>query len=138
LPGGKHLSSEDAAAMARKRWDKKHDANVTELLLQAGFDNPEDAPATLRLLAEKAVQSSSGSVTALVQFVKSMNNRGSVERERGWDWRRDPCPTCGSWRSPHPEINKVFWEHMRPIVRPIWRELAKIARAEIAKSATTE
>ena len=91
---GHNLSSERASEMASKRWAKQHETQVIELLEQAGFDNPDDAPAHIRLLAEKAVKSSAGSVTALVQFVKLI--RGGGDGTAAYDPKRGgPCPTCG-------------------------------------------
>jgi hypothetical protein len=90
------LSSETARAMgagnSRNR-NRKHQQDISDLLVEAGYPNPDEAPTHLKTLAAMAVSGRSGSVSALVQFIRHTRVGGPVENtpvpEIG-----SICPTC--------------------------------------------
>ena len=87
---GSGFTSETAkAARAIQRSMGKSEAKnrVEQLLEEAGFE--EDAPETIRLLAEKAVR---GSQADMRLFLQQTNQIQSPQDK--WDGQ-GPCPTCG-------------------------------------------
>ncbi len=64
------LDSETARAMARSRYDKNIPGNEADLLLEAGYSDPNDAPASLRLIIHEAAKQGSRSLQALSAFLR--------------------------------------------------------------------
>ena len=64
------LSSEEAAEMARLRWSKPRQESRETLLAEAGYENEEDAPEHLRVLADIATSGRSGAVAAMRDFLR--------------------------------------------------------------------
>ena len=90
------LSSERATELANKRWAKERKNLLEELLLAYGFSSVEATPPDIRTLAEKALSSKSGSVSALIQLMK-LRPTCRVASDGGvrWDPQTEACPTCG-------------------------------------------
>jgi hypothetical protein len=89
-----HLTAEQASEMGKKRWNKERIEEIEALLGEFGYTQ-ETAPAHLRLLAQKASVSGSGSVTALVQLIRAL--RESRSFDEGMKVRLRPgdlCPCC--------------------------------------------
>jgi len=109
------LDPEIASEMARRRWEREREDNAAELLRDAGYDPPSDAPAYLRMLAEKAATNASTSVTALRAFVsealRGRTGRAGVDQV---DHRTEAgiCPLCGAGKVGElrltPELAEAF------------------------------
>lgn len=99
VKGGKELSSEEAAAMASKRWDNTKAAEaegVHALLRDLGWD--DDAPETANLLAEVAASKGSRSIQALRELIK-ISGRYRDQDNTAKFIEGEPCPTCGKKES---------------------------------------
>ena len=87
LPGGKVLSSEEAKALGNRGGKVKAGTSRDQLLKEAGYDNPDDAPESKRLLAKKAAE---GYVPAIKGFLSKEEAKDvSVVVQPG-----ERCPTC--------------------------------------------
>ncbi len=88
LPGGKVLSSEQASAQGKLGGLAKAKNSRDQLLIEAGYDNPDEAPAAKRLLAMEAAK---GNVTSIKSFLSKNEAKdvSVVVVQPG-----DRCPTC--------------------------------------------
>jgi hypothetical protein len=78
------LDPETARAMQAgrgKNRNKQHQEDINQLLVEAGYTNPDDAPAHLRQLASMAASGRSGSVSALVAFIRHTRAGDVVEAD---------------------------------------------------------
>lgn len=90
----KELSSEEASAMAKRKWEIEKDksSEVEQILEEAGYLEPAEAPVVLRKLAEQIAQGGSRSVSAAREFVKQTTG-GEKEKFASYDGE-GPCPLC--------------------------------------------
>ncbi len=87
LPGGKVLSSEEASALRNSGGKVKAGTSRDKLLKEAGYDNPDEAPESKRLMAQQAAK---GQVPAIKGFMgKEEAKDVSVVIQPG-----ERCPTC--------------------------------------------
>lgn len=92
--GGKQLTSKQAADQGRKGNESRKGLSSKALLQQAGYDDPENAPEYLIILAEIGAGKSSGAVPAMNAFLRETSQftedtPGKVVVNPG-----DICPTC--------------------------------------------
>jgi len=91
------LTHEQASEMGKARWSKPHKETQETLLQEAGYDDPQDAPEHLRVLASIAASERTGSVAALRDFLRltrpSSDDAGAVVVQPGTQ-----CPTCHQWQ----------------------------------------
>ena len=90
LPGGKVLSSEDAKDLRSKRDD--HKVIRDQILKEAGYDNPDDAPAGERNMADIAAR---GNYSAAKHYASSkpVKDQDATTPE-GYPQPGEKCPTC--------------------------------------------
>jgi hypothetical protein len=89
------LSSDAARQMQAgrsKNRNRQHQEDISELLAEAGYANPEDAPAHLKQLASMAASGRSGSVSALVAFIR--HTRAGDVAETDIPELGSICPKC--------------------------------------------
>lgn len=64
---GNKLSTEEARALANKRWNKPLKEDTEALILESGYQNTKDCPTDFRLLCERAA---GGDVRAILEYMK--------------------------------------------------------------------
>ncbi len=85
LPGGKVLSSEEAKDLVKQK--VRAGTSRDQLLKEAGYDDPEEAPESKRLMAQEAAK---GHIPAIKGFLgKEEAKDVSVVVQPG-----ERCPTC--------------------------------------------
>ena len=90
LPGGKVLSSEDATNQGKMRKGKKEKlTSASQLLQDAGYPDPEDAPERKKLMAQEAAK---GNVPAIRSFATKDELKAEVQV--GYPAPGERCPTC--------------------------------------------
>jgi hypothetical protein len=105
---GKKLSSEEAAKLARRRWEKPRQDTLESLLIEAGYQSVEEAPTIVRLMARQVAEGGARSVQAAREFLRMI--RVKPEGEERHNWGNVPlCPYCKS----------------QPIIIVLSRELAR-------------
>lgn len=92
--GGKVLTSEQASKQGKMQREKgkKQASSKDELLKDAGYDEPEDAPVTTRLMADAAAK---GNVTAIRTFAP--NEETPTVKGHGYPQPNEKCPTCSQY-----------------------------------------
>lgn len=91
----KELSSEEASAMGKRRWEKGKEDSAESLLAEAGYTDEHPAPEHLKVLAEIAASKSAGAVAAMRDFLKLT---ARVIEEPGKPGKPAPgtvCSLCG-------------------------------------------
>ena len=84
------ISPETASEMGKKRWSKPRAETSGTLLQEAGFENPEDAPEHLRVLADIASSGRSGAVAALRDILRLTRRNEQYEPPK----EGERCPLC--------------------------------------------
>lgn len=90
------LDPETAREMSQGRTRNKatrHQADVDQLLIEAGYDPPESAPQHLKNLAQMATSGRSGAVSAITRFIAETRKDRPVEEETQLQ-PGDICPRC--------------------------------------------
>jgi hypothetical protein len=75
------LSPKTASEMGKIRWAKPRAETKESLLQEAGYENPEDAPEHLRVLADIASSKRSGAVAALRDFLRLTHREPKYEEQ---------------------------------------------------------
>lgn len=95
---GSHITPAVARQMGAGRTRNKtakHESDINQLLKEAGYPDPAQAPAHLRHLAEMATSGKSGSVSAITRFVAlTRQDKPADEVQLGIG---DLCPVCGQY-----------------------------------------
>lgn len=100
LPGGRELSSEEARAMQAKKHALSVDAKKSDyetLLAEAGYDNPDDAPKVLQVVAKDIANQGNRTMQAVVQYrqLTDLKKAGSLDKpETGKPAPGTICPKC--------------------------------------------
>ncbi len=88
LPGGKVLSSEEAKDLVKQKGKVRAGTSRDQLLKEAGYDNPDEAPESKRLLAQQAAK---GYVPAIKGF---LGKEDAKDVSVAVVQPGDRCPTC--------------------------------------------
>lgn len=93
LPGGKVLPTEEAKRIGKMQKGKKEKlASADELLKDAGYDDPEDAPERRKLMAQEAAK---GVIPAIKSF--ATKDEQAAETRAGYPAPGETCQTCNQY-----------------------------------------
>ena len=85
--GGKVLTSQEAGKIGKLGYQVKKASSREQLLVEAGYDNPKDAPEHLHILAKQAITST----PAMNAFLRLTQPERIEERKNGACPYQDTC-----------------------------------------------
>ena len=89
----KHLSSEEARAMQKRRYEKPREDTAESILVEAGYNDENQAPASVKLMVDIAVSKKGNSVAAMREVLR-MTGKTDQAGKPGKPAPGTMCPLC--------------------------------------------
>ena len=90
----KHLSSEEARAMQKRRYEKPREDTAESILAEAGYSDDNLAPASVKLMVDIAVSKKGNSVAAMREVLR-MTGKIDKTGQPGKPAPGTICSMCG-------------------------------------------